>query len=65
MYKIIFQVNNDKRFVTFNKEFDGLAAVFEWADRFVSKHDWTNEYKIMHVKEKRRKNNAELSSRER
>lgn len=60
MYKIIFQVNNEKKIVTFNKEFNGLAEVFEWADRFVEKHSWTDEYKIMSITQ-RRKNGTKKS----
>lgn len=54
VYKIIFQVNDGKGTVIYNKEFEGLAAVFQWADNFVAKHDWTDEYKIVNIKQRRR-----------
>lgn len=56
MYKVIFQVNNEKKSVVFNKDLERLAAVFEWADEFVAKHSWTDEYKIMPIKQRRNKN---------
>lgn len=58
-YKIIFSTNNEtNKTVVFGKEFPELKGAFDWADWFMSKHEWVSEYKIKPVfSERRRKSN--------